>query len=87
MAPKTQRRLEAVGWRFWGVTFAVLLGPLWYGAHRMVREDTPFLATLGIGIVAAAVAAGLVTWPVNSVLQHLAKKRHAEQRKLAKRKR
>jgi len=87
MAKKKQNRFEAAGWRFWGVSFAVILGPLWYGAHAMVKEDTPFLGTVAIALISAAVGAGLITWAVNSVLQYFAKKRYAEQRRLAKRKR
>lgn len=82
MAAKKQ--LESVGWLFWGVTFAVLAGPVVYGTFQVVYEDTPTVNVVGIGLVIAAVAAATVTATINTVLQRSAEKRRLAERKSKK---
>ncbi|HIJ72766.1 MAG TPA: hypothetical protein HPP83_01575 [Candidatus Hydrogenedentes bacterium] len=85
MAKKAKTlRLDAAGWTFWIVVFLVMLAPCTYAAFKITYEGASWTAPVGIGIVAASLAAGLVTWAVNSVLQRQAKKRRQIRRKETK---
>lgn len=84
MAKKRWLRFDAAGWFFWGVVFLVVLGPCLYGAWHLVYAEASPLAPLALGFVLAAVAAGLVSWGVNAVLQRRVKKQRQAKRKEAK---
>ncbi len=77
---------DSVGWLFFCVWFVLLLGPCVYGVFQIVTEDANDLVPFGAGVVFAAVAAALVAWIVNSILQFRAKRRRIAVRKVARKK-
>jgi len=72
---------DSVGWLFFAVWFVLLVGPCIYGLSQIVTEGTSALVPFAVGPVFAAVAAGLIAWAVNSVLQFRAKRRRIAARK------
>lgn len=86
MNRKDVSRIEKVGWLFWSVAFAVLVAPCFYAVSYGMEEHTPLAERVGIAVVAAAVGAGLVSWPVNSIVQAHLKRQREMARKLAKKK-
>lgn len=81
MNDKQRFKLEYAGWLFWLVTAAILLGPITYGAFQLVREREGPFVPIGIGIIVAAFASGVITWAVNAVLQWRLKQRRVATRK------
>jgi len=77
---------DAVGWIFWLIVFAVLLGPgIWVSWKVVYRSVSP-LYPVGMGAVSAALGSGLVSWAVNAVIQTRQKKRRIAEKKKARRK-
>lgn len=86
MAKKKEKHWDSVGWLFFSIWFVLLVGPCIYGLFQIVMEDTTALVPLGVGAVLAAVAAGLIAWIVNSILQFRAKRRRIAARKQTRKK-
>ena len=79
--------LDAAGWLFWVITFLVVLAPCIWGAWQIPYTTKSPWIPIVFGAVGAAVAAGLVSWAVNAVLQWRRKRqRIAERKKLKKQK-
>ena len=80
-------KFDAAGWGFWGIMFALFLAPsiyvVWNFTFRVQRSEI----AIGAGVVLAALAAGIVSWVVNTILQRNLKKQRLTERKLAKKKR
>ncbi len=73
-------KAEGVGWVFWIVTFLLFLGPCFYGVRTILYDDVSPIAPFVFGLLAAAFAAGIVSWLVNTALHTTAaRKRNAEQ--------
>ncbi|HEO72245.1 MAG TPA: hypothetical protein ENN80_13370 [Candidatus Hydrogenedentes bacterium] len=72
------------GWLFWTILCVLLAGPCIYGVWRITEDDSYVLLRVGVGIVAAAIVAGMIAWAVNSVVQWRYRKRRLEERKKAK---
>ncbi len=85
MSKKAMAKFEFVGWVFWAVTFALLVGPAVYGAWQITREGASPMIPIAMGVVAAALAAGVVSWAINSVLQWRYQRRRLKERKKSKR--
>lgn len=77
MVKKSSLKLEGVGWKFWSASFLVLLGPSLYLGWLIRYEDVSSLVPGLVGIMVAALGAGVVSWIVNSALHS----RHARARK------
>ena len=84
MSKKRTKQVDAVGWIFWLVVFIVLIPAGFYGAHKITREDVSHLVSFGIGVLAAAIAAGFVSWAVNAVIQFFRERERKAQRKRAR---
>lgn len=83
--PKQGRSpIDSVGWVFLLIVFAILLVPAIYLSWHVVRENQEWPIPVGMGVLFALFAAGIVAWIVNTVLQVRAKRRHAQTRKKAK---
>lgn len=84
MAKKKESRFEAAGWLFWIITSVVLMPPsIWFFWSKKPEEAT-WLYPFGMGAVIAALAAGFITWIVNSIIQWRLKRKHLQERKNAK---
>jgi len=72
-APKTapkKQGLESVGWGFWLICFAVLLGPCWYiGYDYSYNNMKAGLFPWVVGFSMAAFGAGILSLVVNYLLQ------------------
>jgi phosphate/sulfate permease len=77
---KTLRKLEYVGWIFWGIMFALLIYPCYLLACQITVEDST-VTRWGLAIFASAIVAGLISWGLNEVLYRLVMRRHNEKRK------
>lgn len=77
---------DSVGWTFWLVTFAIFCVPCIYWAWQQKYESTAWATPIIIGMVGAAIAAGVLSSAVNWVLQYRARHRHVESRKKARKK-
>ncbi len=70
-AAKVEKKgIEAVGWTFWLICFALLLGPCWYLGYIYSvddRKDTLFPPVIGFAL--AAVGAGLLSVVANFIVQ------------------
>lgn len=84
MAKQTRPRLEAVGWLFWSIAFAVLLGPSIYGAWQVVMDDQEWPIPVGMGVLLAGFLAAIVAWIVNSILYMRNKRLHVEAKRKSK---
>lgn len=62
-------RWESAGWGVFLGLFALLAVPCLYAAHQLRAPDSPPLAAYLGGVIVAALAAGIVTVIVNSILQ------------------
>lgn len=63
-------RLEAVGWGFWLICFAILYGPMTYLGYEASYEDMRAgMLPWVIGFSLAAVGAGFISVGVNYALQ------------------
>jgi len=64
-----KRRLDSVGWIFFGMVLLVLLGPCIY----IVLENTSPTLTIGMrvstGVIVAFFGAAFIAWGVNTALQ------------------
>jgi len=85
LAKKGSFEFDAAGWLFWLIVFAVLAGPAIYGSWQIVFSETNRLVPIAMGIVGAAVGAGVVSWAVNGVIQYGQKKKRLAARKKSKR--
>ena len=63
------RRVEAVGWGFFLTVAAVLVGPLIYFFFQIVEVEENPMAPFGLSVLSAMLAAGLLAWLTNTVLQ------------------
>lgn len=79
--------IDTAGWPFWLITFIVFLIPFGYLGYVLRYEQAPIGSVVGVVVMAAAVAAGIFTWGVNTALTHRSKRRHIQERKLAKKRR
>lgn len=73
--------LEAVGWKFWGGSFFVVVGPSIYAAWNISYSSVSPYAYIMYGLIVAALSASIVTWGVNSTLQRAAARRRKQERK------
>lgn len=65
-----KKGIEAVGWGFWLICFALLLGPCWYlGYIYSVDDRKDSLLPPVIGFALAAVGAGLLSVVANFAVQ------------------
>ena len=76
--------IESVGWIFFSVLFVLLLYPGYLLARAMTIEGHRVI-TVGLGLTMAAVAASLVAWGVNEVLQRRHMRKLKAQQKAEKR--
>ena len=74
-------KFDAAGWLFWLIVFIVLVGPCIYGTWKVVYSTAPRTVPIIVGLVLAAVGAGVVSWAVNAVIQHRQKKQRIARRK------
>lgn len=72
------------GWLFWSIVFFVVVGPFMYITWKFTNDDTFIVMRVGVGIMAAAVGAGFVSWAVNSVFQWYYKRQRRVERKKTK---
>jgi len=79
--------LDTAGWPFWVITFIVFLIPFGYLGYVLRYEQAPIGSVVAVVVMAAAVTAGIFTWAVNTVVMYRAKRRHIQERKLAKKRR
>ena len=86
MAKAQSKRVESVGWLFWGVGAAIVVGPAIYLMSKIVLEGTPLYYNIGTGVIIAVIVSGVVTASVNGVLDRSAKKRRAAERKAERKK-
>jgi hypothetical protein len=87
LAKKGSFEFDAAGWLFWIIVFAILVGPAIYGSFKIVYDRTSRLIPFAMGVVGAAIGAGVVSWAVNAVVQRRRKKKRlAERKKIKKRK-
>lgn len=82
----SRRRIEAVGWLFFSVTFVVLAGPGVYLIWSNVYASTEFGISLLFGLSLAGGTAAVLTFVVNSALQRRNRRELATQRKQQKKK-
>lgn len=87
MEKKRSFEFDAAGWGFWVIVFFVLVGPAIYGSWHVVTERASRGIPVGMGLVGAALGAGLVSWAVNAVLQFKRKKEKLAERRKSKKKR
>ena len=85
MAKKASFEFDAAGWLFWTILLVVFLAPCLWMAWQITYEGTSALVRIGMGAVSAAVAAGFVSWVVNTLVQRYRKKKRLAKRKKAKR--
>ncbi len=78
--------LTSVGWVFWMITSAVLIGPFIWGAYAVLLERAPKPFPPVAGALTAMIFAAIVTATVNSLLQRREAARAARRRKQTKRK-
>jgi len=78
---KSRKQLEYLGWGFFAVAFAVLVAPMIYLTWRFTYDLANNATRVGIGVVLAVVAAGLITWPINEFVTRRHAKRVAQVRK------
>lgn len=83
---KERFQFDAAGWGFWGIVFAVLLGPSIWGAWHMMYQAQRSAVAVGAGLVVAALGAGVISWAVNAVLQRRQRVQRVAERKKAKKK-
>ena len=79
--------LDTAGWPFWLISFIVFLIPFGYFGYVLRYEQAPIGSVVAVVVMAAAVTAGIFTWAVNTVMMYRAKRRHIQERKLAKKRR
>lgn len=84
MAKKGSFEFDAAGWLFWIIVFAAFIGPAIYGCSKIVYSRTSVVVPIGMGVVGAAVGAGVVSWAVNAVIQRRRKKKRLAERKKGK---
>ena len=84
---KSSFEFDAAGWPFWTVLFVLLVGPGIYGSLQLVRSGANPMLPVGMGVVSAAIGAGVVSWAVNSVIQWRRKKKRLAERKKARKRR
>ena len=77
-------RLEALGWRCFLIVYIVLIGPGIYLSFVVMREGIPWVVPFGLGLLAGALAAALLTWALNEALQRYHRKRRLDARKKAR---
>ena len=87
MPNEKKPKFDAAGWGFWGIMFALFLAPSIYGVWTYTLRVQRSEIAIGAGMVLAALAAGIVSWAVNAIVQHRLKKQRLAERKLAKKKR
>ena len=76
-----KRGIEAVGWGFWLICFAVLYGPGWYIGYTFSYDDRKSgILPWVIGFSLAAFGAGLISLVLNYIVQ----KRNESRRKSAR---
>jgi hypothetical protein len=81
---ESAKSLDAVGWGFWLVTFAVLYAPAWFLSRRIVfASEREGLVPWVMAFTFAAIGAGLLSFAVNAVLRRRAEtaKRQARHEK------
>ena len=69
-----QDRLESVGWVFFGVAVAVMLGPCIYVVLKLTHDALTIGMRVATGAVLAFFAAGFISWFVNSMLHSRAQR-------------
>lgn len=87
MAKKASSLFDSAGWLFWLILFLAFLAPCIITAWKFSYAHASRIFPIGVGVVMAALSAGIMSWAVNSVLQsRLKKQRIAERKKTKKRK-
>ena len=82
---KKEEGIEAAGWVFFLITFAIMLGPCnLLGWHLRYEQVSP-APILAFSTTIAAIGAGLVTWGANGVIQARRQKQRKAERKESKR--
>ena len=69
MAENRKPLMDSAGWRFFGIVFAVLLGPFIFTSYSISYADTSAMVRIVGGLLAAAAVAAALTTIVNAVLQ------------------
>ena len=76
---KRMRPPESLGWIFWLICFVVLMGPCVYLALGASYEGVNPSGPIMLGLLAASMLAGLVSWIANGLLQLRARRTRAKQ--------
>lgn len=80
---KALKNIEAVGWVFFLVVFAVSAVPMGWGTWQITNAQAPALERAGLGVVFAALFAAVVAWCVNEILYRRNLHQHEAERKAA----
>ena len=75
-----------VGWIFWTIAFGVLVGPILYVIWDKRYDDVTPLFPVTVAVCVAAIAAGILSVGVNSVLHRREERRIKVERKKKKKK-
>ena len=86
MAKQRTAILKEAGWLFWIITTGILLAPCIYAVWRLTTERAEVTVRVSMGVIFAAIASGIITWSVNTVIQTRAERRRVAERKLHKKK-
>lgn len=77
---------DSVGWGLWLILFLVLVGPSLYLSLSMAYDDVRVGNLILLGVVIAAIVAGMITSTINFFLTRRADKRRKELKKSRKKK-
>lgn len=69
-----KKELLQAGWEFWVVSFCSALAPCLLVGLLITQESAKRLAPISFGFIIAALAAGFVSWAVNSAIQRRAER-------------
>lgn len=83
---KSLKQIEYLGWGFFAFLFLVFVGPAIYLALNYTYETATVATRVGLGVVCALVASGIIIWPINEIMNRMHLKKVAAERK-AERKR
>jgi hypothetical protein len=72
-----ERRLDSVGWVFFGVVWLLSVAPVIYLVFENTRDSTPVGTRVATGMFLAGFVAAFISWIANSILGALAGRREA----------